>query len=84
MTLATWESLPVSAKRAGRDDTFIVPLADDLARRRSAVKSVGKEDALEAMIAADGGTPYRVLFEVLSTLTASGFGRYHFMVATKH
>jgi len=81
--LATF-GLPASVKRAGRDDTFIVPLADDLARRRAMVRSVGKEEALRAMIACDRETPYGVFFEVVSTLTASGFGRYDLMVAQKH
>jgi biopolymer transport protein ExbD len=34
----------------------------------------------EAIIIADGQTPYRLLIEVLYTLGQSEFGKYHLMV----
>jgi hypothetical protein len=58
-------------KRSGRNDFFIVPLADAARPLR----------AREAAIAIDGRVSYRIVVEVLFTLIQSGVAMHHFLVA---
>jgi biopolymer transport protein ExbD len=72
-------------KRSGPTDLYIVPLANALSHARETDKAIRKAKGLdpstsEAIIVADGTTPYRLLIEVLYTLGQSEFGRYHLMV----
>jgi biopolymer transport protein ExbD len=72
-------------KRSGPNDLFIVPLANALSNARETDKKVRAVKGLdpatsEAIIVADGTTPYRLLIEVLFTLGQSEFGKYHLMV----
>jgi biopolymer transport protein ExbD len=79
------QGLDASLKRSGPNDLYIVPLANRLqnARRMDrAVRAAKGQDPTtsEAIIIADGQTPYRLLIEVLYTLGQSEFGKYHLMV----
>ena len=79
------QGLDASLKRSGPNDLFIVPLANRLSDARKkdvAVRTAKGQDlgASEAIIVADGSTPYRLLIEVMYTLGQSEFGRYHLMV----
>jgi biopolymer transport protein ExbD len=72
-------------KRSGPNDLFIVPLANALSAARENDKRIRTAKGLdaassEAIIIADGTTPYRLLIEVLFTLGQSEFGKYHLMV----
>jgi len=72
-------------KRSGPNDLFIVPLASALSHARDQDKAIRAAKGLdpstsEAIIVADGTTPYRLLVEVLFTLGQSEFGKYHLMV----
>jgi biopolymer transport protein ExbD len=72
-------------KRSGPNDLFIVPLANALSHARDTDKAIRSAKGLdaatsEAIIVADGTTPYRLLIEVLFTLGQSEFGKYHLMV----
>ena len=72
-------------KRGGANDLYIVPLANTLQvwreRDRQIRLATGKDpSSSEAIIIADGQTPYRLLTEVLFTLGQSEFGKYHLMV----
>jgi biopolymer transport protein ExbD len=72
-------------KRSGPNDLFIVPLANALSAARENDKRLRAAKGLdasssEAIIVADGTTPYRLLIEVLFTLGQSEFGKYHLMV----
>ena len=72
-------------KRGGPNDLYIVPLGNVLqaARRTDAAlrKAKGLDPSTsEAIIIADGTTPYRLFIEVLFTLGQSEFGKYHLMV----
>lgn len=72
-------------KRSGPNDLYIVPLANALAHARDTDKAIRAAKGLdpatsEAIIVADGTTPYRLLIEVLFTLGQSEFGKYHLMV----
>ena len=72
-------------KRSGPTDLYIVPLANALSHARDNDKKIrtakGQDAATsEAIIVADGTTPYRLLIEVLYTLGQSEFGKYHLMV----
>jgi biopolymer transport protein ExbD len=74
-----------SNKRNGPNDLYITPLGNALSRAREADKVVRQtkgRDARysEAIIIADGTTPYRLLMEVLFTLGQNEFARYHLMV----
>jgi biopolymer transport protein ExbD len=74
-------------KRSGPNDLFIVPLAKVLGDYRERDKLIRAAKGLdaqtsEAIVVADGTTPYRVLIEVLFTLGASEFGKYHLMVVS--
>ena len=74
-------------KRSGPNDLYIVPLANVLSDYRKndiqirAVKGLDASTS-EAIVVADASTPYRVLIEVLFTLGASEFGKYHLMVVS--
>jgi biopolymer transport protein ExbD len=72
-------------KRSGPNDLYIVPLANALSHARDTDKQIRAAKQLapapsEAIIVADGTTPYRLLIEVLFTLGQSEFGKYHLMV----
>jgi hypothetical protein len=72
-------------KRSGPNDLYIAPLANALSRERETDKAIRLAKGLdattsEAIVVADGTTPYRLLIEVLFTLGQSEFGRYHLMV----
>jgi biopolymer transport protein ExbD len=72
-------------KRGGPNDLFIVPLGNALMSARKTDIAIRRAKGLdpsssEAIIIADKGTPYRLLIEVLYTLGASEFGKYHLMV----
>jgi biopolymer transport protein ExbD len=72
-------------KRSGPNDLYIVPLANALQswreRDRQIRVATGKDpSASEAIIIADGGTPYRLLVEVLFTLGQTEFAKFHLMV----
>jgi biopolymer transport protein ExbD len=72
-------------KRNGPNDLYITPLGNALSRAREADKLVrqtkGRDTSYsEAIIIADGTTPYRLLMEVLFTLGQNEFARYHLMV----
>jgi biopolymer transport protein ExbD len=72
-------------KRNGPNDLYITPLGNALSRAREADKLVrqtkGRDASYsEAIIIADGTTPYRLLMEVLFTLGQNEFARYHLMV----
>lgn len=74
-------------KRSGPNDLFIVPLANALSAARETDKRLRTAKGLdasssEAIIVADGTTPYRLLIEVMFTLGQSEFGKYHLMVIT--
>ena len=74
-------------KRTGPNDMFLVPLAKVLGDYRERDKLIRAAKGLdastsEAIVVADKTTPYRVLIEVLFTLGASEFGKYHLMVVT--
>lgn len=74
-------------KRSGPNDLFIVPLAKVLGDYRERDKLIRAAKGLdaqtsEAIVVADGTTPYRVLIEILFTLGASEFGKYHLMVVS--
>jgi biopolymer transport protein ExbD len=79
------QGLDVRHKRSGPNDLYIVPLANRLRNARKLDKAVRAAKGLdtstsEALIIADGQTPYRLLIEVLYTLGQSEFGKYHLMV----
>lgn len=72
-------------KRSGPNDLYIVKLGNALQAARKIDRKVREAKGLdaatsEAMIVADGSTPYRLLIEVLFTLGQSEFGKYHLMV----
>jgi len=72
-------------KRSGPNDLFIVPLGNALVAARKTDLAVRRAKGLdpsssEAIVIADKGTPYRLLMEVLFTLGASEYGKYHLMV----
>lgn len=72
-------------KRNGPNDLFIMPLAQKLGSAREQDKAIRAAKGLdpstsEAILVADGQTPYRLLVEVLYTLGQSEFGKYHIMV----
>ena len=72
-------------KKSGINDLHIVPLAESLLHARETDKLVRRARGLddsssEAIVIVDRTTPYRLLIEVLYTLGASSFGKYHLMV----
>ena len=73
-------------KRKGPNDLYITPLGTRLQEARKTDKTVRTAKQLdpnqpsEAIIIADGTTPFRTLSEVLFTLGQSEFGKYHLMV----
>jgi biopolymer transport protein ExbD len=72
-------------KRSGPNDLYIVKLGNALQAARKTDRRVREAKGLdpstsEAIIIADGTTPYRLLIEVLFTLGQSEFGKYHLMV----
>ena len=72
-------------KRSGPSDLYIVPLGNSLQAARKVDKALRTAKGLdpsssEAIIIADGTTPYRLIIEVLYTLGQNEFGRYHLMV----
>jgi biopolymer transport protein ExbD len=71
-------------KRSGAQDLYIVP-SERLQAARRTDKLVRQAKGLdpsmsEAIVIADGSTPYRLLLEVLHTLGQNEYGRYHLMV----
>ncbi len=90
MTLPGRESLVQSGvgalfKRSGPNDLYIVPLGNALQAARKvdvAVRKAKGQDpsTSEAIIIADMRTPWRLLVEVLYTLSQSEFGKFHLMV----
>ena len=74
-----------SEKRSGPNDVYIVKLGNALQSARKLDRRVREAKGLdpatsEAIIIADGSTPYRLLIEVLFTLGQTEFGKYHLMV----
>jgi biopolymer transport protein ExbD len=74
-----------SNKRNGPNDLYITPLGNALAKARKTDKILrqkkGKDPTIsEAIIIADGTTPYRLLIEVMFTLGQNEFAKYHLMV----
>ena len=72
-------------KRSGPNDVYIVKLGNALQSARKLDRRVreakGQDPSTsEAIIVADGSTPYRLLIEVLFTLGQTEFGKYHLMV----
>jgi biopolymer transport protein ExbD len=72
-------------KRKGPNDLYIVPLGNALHDARSTDKLIRQAKGLdptgsEAIVVADGTTPYRLLIEVLYTLGQNEFTKYHLMV----
>ena len=72
-------------KRSGPSDLYIVPLGNTLQAARKMDKRLRQAKGLdpsssEAIVVADGTTPYRLLIEVLYTLGQNEFGKYHLMV----
>lgn len=72
-------------KRSGPNDVYIVKLGNALQSARKIDRRVREAKGLdastsEAIIIADGSTPYRLLIEVLFTLGQTEFGKYHLMV----
>jgi hypothetical protein len=76
-------------KRGGPNDLYIVPLGsklqhiyeiDKVVRDAKRAADPTKGDVAEAVIIADGTTPFRLLLEVLFTLGQERFGRFHLMV----
>lgn len=72
---------PLSAKRGGQNDLFLVPLADAVERLRERERAGGRAPPGEAIVVADARTPYRLILEVLYTLGRAEMGKYHLMVA---
>ncbi len=66
-------------KAGGKDSLFLVPLAAALRDYRDAGTTA---EPPQLLVVADERTPYRALFEVLSTAGACNFGRYQLMVRT--
>ncbi len=72
-------------KKSGPNDLEIVPLENAAhawrERDRQFRAASGKDpSSSEAIIIADGSTPYRMLVEVLFTLGATEFAKFHLMV----
>ncbi|HNS99281.1 MAG TPA: biopolymer transporter ExbD [Polyangiaceae bacterium] len=72
-------------KKSGINDLHIVPLAESLLHVREIDNRIRNErksgsGTSEAIVIVDETTPYRLLIEVLYTLGASSFGKYHLMV----
>jgi biopolymer transport protein ExbD len=72
-------------KRGSRNDYFIVPLGSALQAWRDSDKRIraaqGKDpNHSEAILIADGSTPYRLLTEVMYTLGQTEFSKFHMMV----
>jgi biopolymer transport protein ExbD len=72
-------------KRKGPQDLYIVPLGNALHDARATDKVLRAAKGLdpagsEAIVVADGTTPYRLLIEVLYTLGQNEFTKYHLMV----
>ena len=72
-------------KKSGPNDLEIVPLENAAhswrERDRQFRAASGKDpSSSEAIIIADTGTPYRMIVEVLFTLGASEFAKFHLMV----
>jgi biopolymer transport protein ExbD len=89
VTLPSREVLATSGvdarhKRGGPNDLYIVPLANALQPIRATDRQLrmakGLDEKSEAVIIADGTTPYRLILEVLFTLGQSEFGKFHLMV----
>ena len=79
----TW--VGANEKRSGPNDVYIVKLGNALQSARKLDRKVREAKGLdpatsEAIIVADGSTPYRLLIEVLFTLGQTEFGKYHLMV----
>lgn len=77
--------LDATYKKSGINDLHIVPLAESLLHVREMDKRLLIAKGLdpstsEAIVIVDETTPYRLLIEVLYTLGASSFGKYHLMV----
>jgi biopolymer transport protein ExbD len=71
--------------KRGANSLYIVPLGNALASARQIDRALreakGQDPASsEAIIIADGTTPYRLFVEVLFTLGQNEFGKYHLMV----
>jgi len=74
-----------SEKQNGPKDLYVTRLGTALSAARRLDRKVREAKGLdarssEAIVIADGSTPYRVLIEVLFTLGQNEFGRYHLMV----
>jgi biopolymer transport protein ExbD len=77
--------LEAKYKRGSRNDFFIVPLGSALQSWRDSDKrlraATGKDvTQSEAILIADGTTPYRVLTEVMYTLGQTEFAKFHMLV----
>jgi biopolymer transport protein ExbD len=72
-------------KRGSRNDYFIVPLGSSLQAWRDSDKRIrmatGRDPSFsDAILIADGQTPYRLLTEVMYTLGQTEFSKFHMMV----
>ena len=72
-------------KRGSRNDYFIVPLGSSLQAWRDSDKRIrmatGRDPSYsDAILIADGQTPYRLLTEVMYTLGQTEFAKFHMMV----
>ncbi len=72
-------------KRGSRNEYFIVPLGSALQAWRDSDKRIrqalGKDAShSEAIIIADGTTPYRLLTEIMYTLGQTEFAKFHMLV----
>jgi biopolymer transport protein ExbD len=77
--------LEAKYKRGSRNDFYIVPLGSALQAWRDTDKKLraaaGKDPSQsEAILIADGSTPYRVLTEVMYTLGQTEFAKFHMLV----
>jgi biopolymer transport protein ExbD len=80
----TTHGVEAKYKKSGPNDLEIVPLENAAhswrERDRQMRIAQGKDpNASEAIIVADKGTPYRLLCEVLFTMGASEFSKFHLM-----
>jgi biopolymer transport protein ExbD len=87
LALPPRETLGVSGAGAAnkRNDLYIVSLGAALQQARKTDVLIRKAKGLdpsfsEAIVIADNTTPWRLLVEVLFTLSQSEFGEYHLMV----
>jgi biopolymer transport protein ExbD len=76
--------LGASLKRGGANDLYVVPLGNALFVAREQADAVRKVQGLsgpvEGVLIADSDTPYRLVLEVLYTMSQAEIGRFHLLV----